>query len=151
MPTEEGAPEQETGSQLREKLEAQISTNKAIHAKYVEMVVKGFRLVKPEDLQGVDFGEVEAKAAEIENQRQAQQEELLKQALADRGIKDEDLDAALAKLSAGTEAPKQEQQATRSPFASTGALGGQPAGTTPANVTPGRSRIEAALQAGSNK
>ncbi len=113
--------EQESGSKLREKLEAALAENRTVRSALEQAAVKGFRYVKPEDLQGVAVDQIEAKATELETERKAAEDAAVAARL---GVPVEDLDAALAKLNGTGEQPKTEQPAARSPFALAGALGG---------------------------
>lgn len=139
---------QESGSQLRDKLEAALAENRAIRSTLVETTVKGFRYVKPDDLKDVAVDQIEAKAAELEAERKSAEDAAIAARL---GVSVEDLDAALAKLSGTGDQPKAEQPATRSPFALTGALGGQPTGSTPDPNLRGVDKIEAAIRARNSK
>lgn len=136
--------QQESGSQLRAKLEAALSENRTLKSSLTQFAVKGLRYVRPEDLAEVAVDQIEAKAAELEAQRKSAEDEALAGRL---GVPVEDLESALAKLAGTGEQPKSEQPVVRSPFASTGALGGTPPGSTPDPNLRGRSRIEAALAA----
>jgi hypothetical protein len=139
---------QESGSQLREKLEAALNENKTVKTVLAQAVVKGLRYVTPEDLKDVAVDQIEAKAAELESTRKAAEDAALAARL---GVPVEDLDAALAKLSGQGDQPPAQQPATRSPFAFTGALGGQPTGSIPDPNVRGVDRIQAAVAAGSKK
>lgn len=95
---------QETGGQLRQKLEAALSTNRkiedelqAFRAKEL-LSEKGLDLVKPEDLKGVDPSNLESRASEIQTERRALQENLLRQALAKQGLEGEALDELVGEL-----------------------------------------------------
>lgn len=137
--------QQESGSQLRQKLEAALAENRSLREAVNQFATKGFQFVKPEDLAEVAIDQIEAKAAELEAQRKSEQDQLLAARL---GVPVEELDAALAKLKGdGGQSQTQQQQAVRSPFASTGALGGEPVGSQPDPTLFGRRRIEAALAA----
>lgn len=135
---------QESGSQLREKLEATLSENKAIRSALAQTVVKGFRYVKPEDLEGVSVDQIEAKATELESERKSAEDAALAARL---GVEVGDLDAALAKINGTATPAKTEDPATRSPHALTGALGGQPTGSIPDPNLRGVDKIEAAIRA----
>lgn len=136
---------QESGSALRQKLEAALAKERAATKAAAEAVSKGFKFVKPEDLQDVEAHELSEKAAEIEQNRAAEQDRLLRQALADRGFADEDLDTAISKLKGGNE-PASSDEGAAERVASLGSLGG----TAPSKPEPqlfGEDRIRAAIYA----
>lgn len=101
-----GSPEgnQESGGSLREKLEQALAANATITSELVSYKAKdlisanGYKHVTVEDLQGVSLGEIEAKAGEIETQKAAQAEAVLKTVLGSKLGDDVDLDAVIANL-----------------------------------------------------
>jgi hypothetical protein len=141
--TESGTPEQESGGSLREKLESTIAANKALEAELAKNVAEKFRHVKPEDLTGVSYHEMAAKASQLEQAREEQRKQILLEALNERGIQGDDLDAALAKVT-GTNAGDQAQATSR--LASVGTLQGTPPGPPQTEGLWGRDRIRAAVE-----
>lgn len=102
--------EQESGSSLRQKLEAALAENKALKAKQAELVAKdvirdkGLSLVKPEDLADVAPEEIEAKAAELQKAKEAEMRSTIRTVLAQKGVAEDDLDEAVDDfLSGGSE------------------------------------------------
>ncbi len=99
-----GAPvdlDKASGGFLRTKLEEALEENKDL-AKQVstsraETAIRehGYSLVKPEDLGGVPPDQVQAKAKELQEQRLEARTEAVKSVLVERGMKDEELEAAL--------------------------------------------------------
>lgn len=97
--------EKEGGSGLRRKLEETLRKNREyaneLSALRAQSLIgsEGFDLVKPEDLQGVvDPEEMRAKAKQLQEERAAEQESLLRATLARKGLEGEALDQAVADL-----------------------------------------------------
>lgn len=144
MTTEVDESNRESGSEFRQKFEATMAENSTLRNQLAEKLG-----VSGEDLKGVPADQIVAKAAEIAEQRKLQEEQTLKRALEARGLSGTDLEAALAQLTGGTgeqPAPAAEATPTRTPFASTGALGGGPVGSLPTDGLYGVDRIAAALK-----
>lgn len=134
--------DQESGSTLRAKLEASIAEANALRETAAEATVKGFKYVKPSDLAGVAPKEMASKALEIEAAKAAERDTLLREALAERGLTDDQLDEALGKLAGGEKPDSEPTAADR--VASLGQLAGS-APRPPENVGTGDSRIRAAI------
>ncbi len=101
---ETGAPvdlDKASGGYLRTKLEEAITENKELAGQIstaratTAISEHGYSLVKPEDLVGVPPDQVEAKAKALQEQRIEARTEAVKSVLVERGLKDEELDAAL--------------------------------------------------------
>lgn len=145
---EDGSNEQESGSTLREKLEATIGETKALRGALAERVAAGHKFVTAEDLKDVGFDQMDAKAAEISAQRVAEREGVLRDALAEKGFQGEELEAALAALKGGSAAAGSmpEAKPAPTPFTSTGSLGGAPPARIPDQQVRGIDRIRVALE-----
>lgn len=133
-----------SGKEFREKFEATMAENATLRASIAEKLG-----VSAEDLKGVPADQIITKAAEITEQRKAQRQQVLRESLEERGLSGEDLEAALAQLTGGkgnTPAPTPEAKPARTPFASTGSLGGGPPGSLPNQNLFGADRIAAALR-----
>lgn len=101
---ETGAPvdlDKASGGFLRTKLEEALEENKDLSkqistARAITAIGEhGYSLVKPEDLGGVPPDQVEARAKELQEQRIESRTEAVKSVLVERGLKDEELKAAL--------------------------------------------------------
>lgn len=94
----------QSGGKLRQKLESVLRENgdlKGEVSRYKARDVlteKGFTLVKPEDLDGVAASDIEAKAQTIQQERQKQQEDLLRDALGRKGYEGDELEEMLADM-----------------------------------------------------
>lgn len=143
MTTEAGAPETESGTEFRQKFETALSENSQLRNALAEKLG-----VSADDLKGVPADQMVTKAAEIAEQRKLQEEQMLQRALEARGLSGADLEAALAQLKPAGEAPAPASSPApaRSPFASTGSLGGSPVGSQPTDGLFGVDRIAAALK-----
>ncbi|HKZ20288.1 MAG TPA: hypothetical protein VJQ57_09275 [Acidimicrobiia bacterium] len=115
---DDGATEsEESGGQLRKKLEAQIAKNKELTAELRKFAAKdlisakGFKHVKPDDLVGVKPDDLEEKAAEIEEAKVKEQETILRNALVDRGIPEDEIEQRLADLTGDTNAQARQAAA----------------------------------------
>jgi len=93
---------QETGGELRAKLEAALDENKnlksSVSSLTAEKVIRDSNLtyVKPEDLSGLSTDEMVAKATELEASKAAQAEELAAKFLAAKGVTLDQIDGAAA-------------------------------------------------------
>lgn len=89
------------GGTLRKKLEETLQRNKTLEELASTSAAKaaigehGYSLVKEEDLKGVSADQVEAKAKELQEQREASRLETVRSVLAERGLDGEDLEAAV--------------------------------------------------------
>jgi hypothetical protein len=142
----DGVPDEsgnESGSALREKLEATIEANKATAAELNRRVASAHEFVTPEDLAGVPLDQLDAKAAEISQARAAERQALLVEELKRRGVAEDQLEAALANLGV-----KPQEQPAPSQVASLGQLPGNvPAVNQVPEGVRGYDRIRAAIGA----
>lgn len=121
------AEDHEDAGTLREQLEEALAESKEarqeLHRYKVREVLEseGFDLVKAEDLEDVKLSKVKDKAAEIQSQRQGQQEELLRKALEARGIEGEDLEDLVSGLRSRRDEEDEEVQALKRARQATGA------------------------------
>lgn len=89
------------GKGLRRKLEEALKENQKLQsvaaAAEAEKVIgtHGYDLITAEDLKGVGLGEIEAKAAELQEQKQTERLETVKSIFAAKGYEGEDLDQAV--------------------------------------------------------
>lgn len=90
----EGAPE--SGAEFRQKFEATQAENQALRTVVTSQIVTDHPLVKPEDLNGVDVGSLTTRAAEIQEQRAAEQRELVVSGLKGLGWDDDRIQQELA-------------------------------------------------------
>jgi len=103
--------EKADGGTLRKKLEEALKENKTLSEENATFkagtVIEehGFSLVKPEELAGVPVSQLEAKGKELQEQHQAQREELVRSVFEERGLEGDDLDTAVKDLLGGGEAP----------------------------------------------
>lgn len=136
----------ESGSKLRERLEAEIAKSRQLHDKLVERVVKEHRYISPEDLKGVSFDQLEAHAAEVEKTKAAQREQILKDTLVEKGVPEDQLDAALERL-LGTSGPtpSEEPAPATNRVASLGRLQGTAPTQKPGDGLWGADKIRAAV------
>lgn len=92
----------ESGGQLRKKLEDALKSNSALTSQLAgfqaEKLVaeKGFTLVKPEDLKGVELDKLEERATALQAERTELQANLLRDAFKRQGYEGESLDRQLA-------------------------------------------------------
>lgn len=84
------------GSALRKQLEETLAANKALKETLVNSTVANFKYVKPEDLAEVAPDQLSSRAAEIEQQRVIEQNELVKQTLIGKGLDEKQVEAILA-------------------------------------------------------
>lgn len=108
---------QMTGGALRERLEESIRQGRqmqteltAYRAKDV-LAEKGFDLVKPEDLKDVTPEKIEARAQEIQAERETLQQELLTKALEKQGFKGDELDEMVQAAVAQRDASQSKAEA----------------------------------------
>ncbi len=93
-----------SGSALRKKLEQAIEQNRDLRSKVAsfeatEVIGRlGLKNVTAADLVGVAPKDLEAKAQEVEAQKAAEKENILKAALVDRGLNADQIESALAAL-----------------------------------------------------
>lgn len=142
MTTGQDESNHESGGEFRQKFEQTLAEASALRA----LTAKQFG-VGVDDLKGVPVEQIEAKAAEILETKKAQREQVLRESLEERGLKGDDLEAALAQLVGKNGAPAPaEQKPASSPFASAGQLGGTPpSSATHAEGLYGVDRILAAV------
>ena len=87
-----------SGGALRQKLEETLDQNKSLSSELsglkAQAVIQqhGLSLVEPTDLDGVDIGQLEQRAQEIQEDRRGQQEKLARDLLAKRGYEGDELD-----------------------------------------------------------
>ncbi len=87
-----------SGGALRQKLEETLDQNKSLSSELsglkAQAVIQqhGLSLVEPTDLDGVDIGQLEQRALEIQEDRRGQQEKLARDLLAKRGFEGDELD-----------------------------------------------------------
>lgn len=121
-----GENDQESGSELRKKLEEALGAKKQWASSAAAAVAAGFKYVKPEDILDVDDpAKLMEKAQEVEAARKAEADNLLRQALVDRGVAETDIDSALEALS-GAQNPGNETDSAADRIASLGSFGGEP-------------------------
>lgn len=107
------------GGTLRKKLEDALAVNKrqstelSTYKAKEFLVEKGLDLVKAEDLNGVAPDKFEEHATKVQQDRLAQQQELLRDALVKRGYEGEDLEEALAEVVSDNTKATAEADATR--------------------------------------
>ena len=128
-----GAPvdlDKASGGFLRTKLEEALEENKDL-AKQVSTArattaisQHGYSLVKPEDLGGVPPDQVEARAKELQEQRIEARTEAVKSVLVERGLKDEELDAALEGVLGDSGKPVEPKPDSDPDFAGMANIGG---------------------------
>lgn len=115
--TPEGAPE--TGSSLREKLEAALAavaslTSENVSYKAKDLIsAKGYTHVTPEQLAGVKPEELEAKAAELEQEGSATELAVLTRVLTAKGLSSEDLESTIKGLTGTTPAEQASEALSR--------------------------------------
>jgi hypothetical protein len=93
-----------SGSKLRQKLEEALSTNRKLAEEVSSFRArevissKGFKHVSAQDLAGVPLDQLEAKAAEIEQDKLAQREAVLREVLSEKGMPEQELEKAVKAL-----------------------------------------------------
>lgn len=100
--SEEGT---ESGGALRDKLEAEIAENRALRETLATQIASGFQYVKPEDLGDVAPGELQERAAQIEEQRAAERREVLTAELSAKGWDEKQIEEFLGEKSQSAPAP----------------------------------------------
>jgi|SRR5579884_2612469 len=109
--------EQVPAGRLRQMYEEAISQNRELAEKVTlysakeVLVEKGFDLVKPEDLKGVEPTKFEERAAELQKEREAQANDLLRAALLKRGVDESEVDSMLSALAGEQQAQTETAQA----------------------------------------
>ena len=93
-----GSPEgtNESGAEFRQKFEAIQAENQALRGVVAASVAESHSLVKPEDLAGIDAGELATRAAEIQEARAAEQQELIRSGLQGLGWSEERIQQEMA-------------------------------------------------------
>ncbi len=87
-----------SGGTLRQKLEETLEQNKSLRTELTGLKAQeviqqhGLSLVEPTDLDGVDIGQLEERAREIQEDRRGQQEKLARDLLTKRGFEGDELD-----------------------------------------------------------
>ena len=101
--------EKESGSALRKKYEAALKENAelksvALAAKAEALIrEKGYKHLTVEDFQGVEFSELDAKAAELESKKAEADAAAVRRVLEARGLAGSELDKAVTGLLGGQE------------------------------------------------
>lgn len=110
----EGSPEgnPSEGSALRKQLEETLAANKALKETLVGSTVANFKYVKPDDLADVAPDQLASRAAEIEQQRADEQNQLVRQTLIDKGLDEKQVEAILAGQAQAEPAQPQSQVAS---------------------------------------
>ncbi|MBF83486.1 MAG: hypothetical protein CL489_03315 [Acidobacteria bacterium] len=142
-----------SGGTLRQKLEETLEQNKSLRTELTGLKAQeviqqhGLSLVEPTDLDGVDIGQLEERAREIQEDRRGQQEKLARDLLAKRGYEGEELDRQVEDFlgpapDSGSHADAEAHDRARK----VGAISGQPTPlNNPASLT-GVQAIEWALE-----
>jgi len=127
--------QQESGSELRKKLEQALKGNVALTEQLAQFQAeklvqeKGLTLVKPDDLKGVELGKLEERATALQAERQQLQADLLRDAFARQGYEGD----ALERMVGSTESPAAALATARS----MGRLDGTPVpAVDPSNLDP---------------
>lgn len=148
--------ENESGGSLRQKLEEALAAKAALESNVVALTAEkvigasGFKYVTPSDLAGVPLTDLEVKAQEIEQQKAAQADALLRTAVKARGVPDDQIDQVIAGL-VGTNTPAVQAVTTFDRLNAIGQIQGGAPGTIPDQVKPGYDRIAAGIAAGIKK
>jgi hypothetical protein len=114
-----------TGGGLRAQLEAALADKKALQQAHIETLIGQYGHVRAEDFAGISASQYASHAAQVEQQRIAERDSLLREALVAKGIADGDLDSVISQLKAPAEPPASSTPASRT--ASLGGLAGAPA------------------------
>ncbi len=118
------------GGFLRSKLEETLERNKELEqiatsaAAETAISEKGYGLVKPEDLVGVPPEQVETKAKALQEQRLEARTAAVRSVLVERGLKDEELEAALKGVLGDTGKPVKPSPDLDPGFAGLSKVGG---------------------------
>lgn len=144
----ESEDERESGSTLRRKYEAVLGEKanlerelRAVKAQAI-LVEKGYSRVTVDDLADVSLAELEAKAAELESQKEQHEADILRRVLAGKGLKDGEIESAVKELLGMNEQDRQLQALDR--IRAVGRTGGTPPGQSEDPNLFGPSRIRAA-------
>lgn len=136
----------ETGGSLRSQLEATIAERNQMAQELLgfraaqEISAKGYKHVTAEDLKGVKLDELPAKAAQIEKDKLAVRETVLRDVLKDQGYEDgERLDEAVKKLIT----PDESHAETSSRLANLGRINGDFPGAHEEETLTGRKLLQA--------
>lgn len=147
MTAEDLDDDQESGRSLRDRLEAEIARNKEIATRLAKRVAQDFPHVSAEDLAGVSPDELETKAAELNQLKKQEREEILRSTLEERGLSGEQLDVAVQKLVSGEDSVVTAEPSMDASTARVASLG-KLQGTVPKPSTEGlwgASKIRAAV------
>lgn len=143
--------DQESGSKLRDKLEAEIARSRDLTTQLVgykaREVIEGkqWQHVTVEDLKGVGLDELETKGAELEASKAALKESVLKEVLSKQGITGDDLDAAIGQLVGKVASPADDTSAALARMRAAQSAVGTAPGKLETQGVFGASRIRAAL------
>lgn len=135
-PGQEGQ-EPQGGSGLRQQLEEALATNRTLTERLTTYEArdvlsgKGFDLVKPEELKGIALDQIEAKASELQQERQAMQEDLLRNVLEKQGYEGDALEEMVSEMVARKDAETEQAEATAR-------VRGLPAGTRTPKIDPSK-------------
>jgi hypothetical protein len=141
----------ESGSSLRDKLEAEIAARRDLESqlssyKAKDLIAeKGWQHVNPDDLKGVGLAELETKGAELEASKAALKESVLKEVLSKQGITGDDLNDAVSKLVGKVASPADDTTAALARMRAAQSAAGSPVGKLETPGVFGASRIRAAL------
>lgn len=128
----------ESGSELRERLEAVLAENKALRGTTTKVVASAYKYVKPEDLDGVDPDQLMDKAKELEAARIEERRRIFEETAKELGLE----------ISADQTSKPAGKDETASRIASVGSLTGTPLKPPdPGEGLTGPARIEAVLAA----
>lgn len=139
----------ESGSTLRRRLEETLDRNKALTTELTGLKAKslieehGHRLVKPEDLDGVEPDQMADRAQALQEERQTQQVDLARDMLAQRGLAGDELEAAVADFLSPSSG---QDTAAFGRVKETSAVGGNAARLVNPDALHGLDAIEFALQ-----
>jgi len=96
--------ESASGSALRDKLEETLKTNKSLSSQNSELLAdrvireKGFSHISAEDLVGLEPGEIEDKAQQLEDDAAKAEADTLRKVLSRQGLEGDKLDEAVASM-----------------------------------------------------
>ena len=110
---------------------------------------KGYSLISAEDLSGVALGDIEAKAAELQEQRHSERVSVVKGVLASKGLEGEELDQAVEDFLGSAPAAQEESPWGSVHEASAG--DGKPAPAVDPGKLHGTAAIEYALEQAERK
>jgi hypothetical protein len=147
---DEEGDEDYTPKGLRKKLEDTLGqlrdvTNQLQTERAVNLIKeKGFTLVKPEDLKGVGLDELEKKATEVQETRNAEKLDVLKDVLRNRGVAEDDLEKEASALLA----PPQQEDPVFALSKLISTPGTPVTGKPDMDKLVGRDKLEAAFRSG---